>query len=165
MNEKDLHIDTQIRVPDSDFLSRTISNVSGEKMAEVDLLALQRVLDTVNRDAAKLKVVNASYFIQSPYDKQGEQAQIMEQTTTYGDGLPPEALIHISGGRNMAESLNLDYDWKDPVEPELDPEWKDENRNKIPDEYENIGDENRNGIPDEYDDFDDFEPHFNSDEK
>ena len=35
----------------------------------------------------------------------------------------------------------------------------------IPDEYENIGDENRNGIPDEYDDFDDFEPHFNSDEK
>ena len=165
MNEKDLHIDTQIRVPDSDFLSRTISNVSGEKMAEVDLLALQRVLDTVNRDAAKLKVVNASYFIQSPHDKQGEQAQIMEQTTTYGDGLPPEALIHISGGRNMAESLNLDYDWKDPVEPELDPEWKDENRNKIPDEYENIGDENRNGIPDEYDDFDDFEPHFNSDEK
>ena len=165
MNEKDLHIDTQIRVPDSDFLSRTISNVSGEKMADVDLLALQRVLDTVNRDAAKLKVVNASYFIQSPYDKQGEQAQIMEQTTTYGDGLPPEALIHISGGRNMAESLNLDYDWKDPVEPELDPEWKDENRNKIPDEYENIGDENRNGIPDEYDDFDDFEPHFNSDEK
>ena len=165
MNEKDLHIDTQIRVPDSDFLSRTISNVSGEKMAEVDLLALQRVLDTVNRDAAKLKVVNASYFIQSPYDKQGEQAQIMEQTTTYGDGLPPEALIHISGGRNMAESLNLDYDWKDPVEPELDPEWKDENRNHIPDEYENIGDENRNGIPDEYDDFDDFEPHFNSDEK
>ena len=165
MNEKDLHIDTQIRVPDSDFLSRTISNVSGEKMADVDLLALQRVLDTVNRDAAKLKVVNASYFIQSSYDKQGEQAQIMEQTTTYGDGLPPEALIHISGGRNMAESLNLDYDWKDPVEPELDPEWKDENRNKIPDEYENIGDENRNGIPDEYDDFDDFEPHFNSDEK
>ena len=165
MNEKDLHIDTQIRVPDSDFLSRTISNVSGEKMADVDLLALQRVLDTVNRDAAKLKVVNASYFIQSPYAKQGEQAQIMEQTTTYGDGLPPEALIHISGGRNMAESLNLDYDWKDPVEPELDPEWKDENRNKIPDEYENIGDENRNGIPDEYDDFDDFEPHFNSDEK
>lgn len=165
MNEKDLHIDAQIRVPDSDFLSRTISNVSGEKMAEVDLLALQRVLDTVNRDAAKLKVVNASYFIQSPYDKQGEQAQIMEQTTTYGDGLPPEALIHISGGRNMAESLNLDYDWKDPVEPELDPEWKDENRNKIPDEYENIGDENRNGIPDEYDDWDDFEPHFNSDEK
>lgn len=165
MNEKDLHIDTQIRVPDSDFLSRTISNVSGEKMAEVDLLALQRVLDTVNRDAAKLKVVNASYFIQSPYDKQGEQAQIMEQTTTYGDGLPPEALIHISGGRNMAESLNLNYDWKDPVEPELDPEWKDENRNKIPDEYENVGDENRNGIPDEYDDFDDFEPHFNSDEK
>ena len=165
MNEKDLHIDTQIRVPDSDFLSRTISNVSGEKMAEVDLLALQRVLDTVNRDAAKLKVVNASYFIQSPHAKQGEQAQIMEQTTTYGDGLPPEALIHISGGRNMAESLNLDYDWKDPVEPELDPEWKDENRNKIPDEYENIGDENRNGIPDEYDDFDDFEPHFNSDEK
>ena len=165
MNEKDLHIDTQIRVPDSDFLSRTISNVSGEKMADVDLLALQRVLDTVNRDAAKLKVVNASYFIQSSYDKQGEQAQIMEQTTTYGDGLPPEALIHISGGRNMAESLNLDYDWKDPVEPEFDPEWKDENRNKIPDEYENIGDENRNGIPDEYDDFDDFEPHFNSDEK
>lgn len=165
MNEKDLHIDTQIRVPDSDFLSRTISNVSGEKMADVDLLALQRVLDTVNRDAAKLKVVNASYFIQSPHAKQGEQAQIMEQTTTYGDGLPPEALIHISGGRNMAESLNLDYDWKDPVEPELDPEWKDENRNKIPDEYENIGDENRNGIPDEYDDFDDFEPHFNSDEK
>lgn len=165
MNEKDLHIDTQIRVPDSDFLSRTISNVSGEKMADVDLLALQRVLDTVNRDAAKLKVVNASYFIQSPYNKQGEQAQIMEQTTTYGDGLPPEALIHISGGRNMAESLNLDYDWKDPVEPELDQEWKDENRNKIPDEYENIGDENRNGIPDEYDDFDDFEPHFNSDEK
>lgn len=165
MNEKDLHIDTQIRVPDSDFLSRTISNVSGEKMADVDLLALQRVLDTVNRDAAKLKVVNASYFIQSPYDKQGEQAQIMEQTTTYGDGLPPEALIHISGGRNMAESLNLDYDWKDPVEPELDPEWKDENRNKIPDEYENIGDENRNGIPDEYDDWDDFEPRFNSDEK
>ena len=164
MNEKDLHIDTQIRVPDSDFLSRTISNVSGEKMAEVDLLALQRVLDTVNRDAAKLKVVNASYFIQSPYAKQGEQAQIMEQTTTYGDGLPPEALIHISGGRNMAESLNLDYDWKDPVEPELDPEWKDENRNKIPDEYENIGDENRNG-PGEYDDWDDFEPHFNSDEK
>ncbi|MDY2572308.1 MAG: hypothetical protein SOW05_05445 [Candidatus Enterosoma sp.] len=166
MNEKDLHIDTQIRVPDSDFLSRTISNVSGEKMADIDLLALQRVLDTVNRDAAKLKVVNASYFIQSPYGKQGEQAQIMEQTTTYGDGLPPEALIHISGGRNMAESLNLDYDWKDPVEPELDPEWhKDENRNHIPDEYENIGDENRNGIPDEYDDFDDFEPHFNSDEK
>lgn len=170
MNEKDLHIDTQIRVPDSDFLSRTISNVSGEKMADVDLLALQRVLDTVNRDAAKLKVVNASYFIQSPFAKQGEQAQIMEQTTTYGDGLPPEALIHISGGRNMAESLNLDYDWKDPVEPEpvepeLDPEWKDENRNKIPDEYENIGDENRNGIPDEYDDWDDFEPHFNSDEK
>lgn len=165
MNEKDLHIDTQIRVPDSDFLSRTISNVSGEKMADVDLLALQRVLDTVNRDAAKLKIVNASYFIQSPYDRQGEQAQIMEQTTTYGDGLPPEALIHISGGRNMAESLNLDYDWKDPVEPELDPEWKDENRNKIPDEYENIGDENRNGIPDEYDDWDDFEPHFNSDEK
>lgn len=165
MNEKDLHIDAQIRVPDSDFLSRTISNVSGEKMADVDLLALQRVLDTVNRDAAKLKVVNASYFIQSPYDKQGEQAQIMEQTTTYGDGLPPEALIHISGGRNMAESLNLDYDWKDPVEPELDPEWKDENRNKIPDEYENIGDENRNSIPDEYDDWDDFEPHFNSDEK
>ena len=166
MNEKDLHIDTQIRVPDSDFLSRTISNVSGEKMADVDLLALQRVLDTVNRDAAKLKVVNASYFIQSPYAKQGEQAQIMEQTTTYGDGLPPEALIHISGGRNMAESLNLDYDWKDPAEPELDPEWhKDENRNGIPDEYENIGDENRNGIPDEYDDWDDFEPHFNSDEK
>lgn len=165
MNEKDLHIDTQIRVPDSDFLSRTISNVSGEKMADIDLLALQRVLDTVNRDAAKLKVVNASYFIQSPYSKQGEQAQIMEQTTTYGDGLPPEALIHISGGRNMAESLNLDYDWKDPVEPELDPERKDENRNKIPDEYENIGDENRNGIPDEYDDFDDFEPHFTSDEK
>ena len=164
MNEKDLHIDTQIRVPDSDFLSRTISNVSGEKMADVDLLALQRVLDTVNRDAAKLKVVNASYFIQSPHAKQGEQAQIMEQTTTYGDGLPPEALIHISGGRNMAESLNLDYDWKDPVEPELDPEWKDKNRNKIPDEYENIGDENRNG-PDEYDDWDDFEPHFNSDEK
>lgn len=168
MNEKDLHIDTQIRVPDSDFLSRTISNVSGEKMADVELLALQRVLDTVNRDAAKLKVVNASYFIQSSYDKQGEQAQIMEQTTTYGDGLPPEALIHISGGRNMAESLNLDYDWKDPVEPE--PEFdKDENRNKIPDEYENIGDENRNGIPDKYDvgddDFDDFEPHFNSDEK
>lgn len=166
MNEKDLHIDTQIRVPDSDFLSRTISNVSGEKMADIDLLALQRVLDTVNRDAAKLKVVNASYFIQSPYGKQGEQAQIMEQTTTYGDGLPPEALIHISGGRNMAESLNLDYDWKDPVEPELDSEWhKDENRNKIPDEYENIGDENRNGIPDEYDDWDDFEPRFNSDEK
>ena len=166
MNEKDLHIDTQIRVPDSDFLSRTISNVSGEKMADIDLLALQRVLDTVNRDAAKLKVVNASYFIQSSFDKQGEQAQIMEQTTTYGDGLPPEALIHISGGRNMAESLNLDYDWKDPVEPELDPEWhKDENRNHIPDEYENIGDENRNGIPDEYDDWDDFEPHFNSDEK
>lgn len=157
MNEKDLHIDTQIRVPDSDFLSRTISNVSGEKMADVDLLALQRVLDTVNRDAAKLKVVNASYFIQSAFDKQSEKAQILEQTTTYGDGLPPEALIHISGGRNMAESLNLDYDWKDPVEPELDPEQshKDENRNKIPDEYENIGD----------DDFDDFEPHFNSDEK
>ena len=66
----------------------------------------------------------------------------------------------------MAGALNLDYDWKDPVEPELDPEWhKDENRNHIPDEYENIGDENRNDIPDEYDDWDDFEPHFNSDEK